>query len=72
MSPRPSARLLPLVYRPALATLVGASRIKLRSPEIGVSPLPEGVVPIKPHPLPRIAFGGAAEHYDTIVIRAST
>ena len=39
---------------------------------VGYSPLPEDVVPIEPDPLPEITLGGAAEHYDTIVIGAGT
>lgn len=55
-----------------MATLVGGSQIQLRLLAIGFSPLPEGVVPVEPDPLPEIALGGAAEHYDTIVIGAGT
>lgn len=55
-----------------MATLVGASQIQLRSLEVGFAPLPEGVVPIKPDPLPEIALGGGAEHFGTIVIGPGT
>ncbi|WP_419847951.1 GMC family oxidoreductase [Candidatus Poriferisocius sp.] len=39
---------------------------------VGYSPLPDGVVPVEPDPLPAISLGAAAEHYDTIVIGAGT